>query len=58
MCSGAIALYGIPKVVIAENQTFMGEEAWLLSKGIQLDVLQDDTCIQLMKNFIEQKPEL
>lgn len=58
MCSGAIALYGIPKVVIAENQTFMGEEAWLLSKGIQLDVLQDDTCIQLMKDFIAQKPEL
>ena len=58
MCSGAIALYGIPKVVIAENQTFMGEEAWLLSKGIQLEVLQDETCIQLMQDFIEQKPEL
>ncbi|MFT5593533.1 MAG: creatinine deaminase [Oceanicoccus sp.] len=58
MCSGAIALYGIHKVVIAENQTFMGEEAWLLSKGIQLEVLQDETCIQLMQDFIEQKPEL
>ena len=58
MCSGAIALYGIPKVVIAENKTFMGEEAWLISKGVELEVLQDETCIQLMTDFIEQKPEL
>lgn len=58
MCSGAIALYGIPKVVIAENKTFMGEEAWLTSKGVELNVLQDETCIQLMSDFIKQKPEL
>lgn len=58
MCSGAIALYGIPKVVIAENKTFMGEEVWLASKGVELEVLQDETCIQLMTDFIEQKPEL
>ena len=58
MCSGAIALYGIPKVVIAENKTFMGEEAWLASKGVELEVLQDETCIHLMTDFIEQKPEL
>lgn len=58
MCSGAIALYGIPKVVIAENQTFLGEETWLKSKGIELEVLQDKTCIQLMSDFIEQNPTL
>jgi len=58
MCSGAIALYGIPKVIIAENKTFMGEEAWLKSKGIELEVLQDPTCIKLMEDFIEQNPEL
>ncbi len=58
MCSGAIALYGIPKVVIAENQTFLGEETWLKSKGIELEVLQDKTCIQLMTDFIEQNPTL
>lgn len=58
MCSGAIALYGIPKVVIAENQTFLGEETWLKSKGIELEVLQDKTCIQIMSDFIEQNPTL
>ncbi|NVK37681.1 MAG: nucleoside deaminase [Gammaproteobacteria bacterium] len=58
MCSGAIALYGIPKVVIAENQTFLGEETWLKSKGVELEVLQDKTCIQLMTDFIEQNPTL
>lgn len=58
MCSGAIALYGIPKVVIAENKTFMGEEAWLKSKGIKLDVLQDPTCIALMETFIKENPTL
>lgn len=58
MCSGAIALYGIPKVVIAENQTFLGEETWLKSKGVELEVLQDKTCIQLMNDFIEQNPTL
>jgi cytosine deaminase len=58
MCSGAIALYGIPKVIIAENQTFMGEEAWLTNKGVELEVLQDETCIRLMKDFIQDKPIL
>lgn len=45
MCSGAILLYGIPKVVIGENQTFMGEEELLKSRGVSLQVVQDKTCI-------------
>lgn len=58
MCSGAIALYGIPRVIIGENHTFMGEEDWLRSRGIQLEVLQAGECIQLMQDFIKQRPEL
>ena len=58
MCSGAIALYGIPKVVIGENKTFLGEEAWLADKGVNLQVLQDATCIQLMEQFITDSPQL
>ena len=58
MCSGAILLYGIPKVVIGENRTFMGEEALLRSRGVQVDVLQDATCVNLMRGFIASKPEL
>ena len=58
MCSGAILLYGIPTVVIGENQTFLGEEDWLRSRGITITVLQDDRCIQLMKDFIRSHPDL
>ncbi len=58
MCSGAILLYGIPKVVIGENQTFTGEEELLRSRGVQLEVLQDERCIRLMEQFIAEKPEL
>ena len=58
MCSGAILLYGIPKVVIGENQTFVGEEDLLRSRGVDLDVLQDATCIQMMSSFIRAHPEL
>ena len=58
MCSGAILLYGIPKVVIGENRTFMGEEDFLKSRGVDVTVLQDETCIQLMKDFIRERPEL
>lgn len=58
MCSGAIALYGIPKVVVGENQTFMGEEDWLKSKGIDLDVWQDPTCVDIMTKFIAEHPDL
>ena len=58
MCSGAILLYGIPTVVIGENQTFVGEEDLLRSRGVALDVLQDATCIQMMSSFIRAHPEL
>ena len=58
MCSGAIALYGIPKVVVGENQTFMGEEAWLRGRGVAVEVLQDATCVHLMRDFIEAEPTL
>ncbi len=58
MCSGAILLYGIPKVVIGENQTFMGDEDLLRSRGVDVHVLQDASCIRLMSDFIRAHPEL
>ena len=56
MCSGAILLYGIPKVVIGENQTFLGEEELLKARGVSVTVLQDPTCIRLMEQFIQENP--
>ncbi len=58
MCSGAILLYGIPRVVIGENQTFLGEEELLKSRGVAIEVLQDAACIALMTEFIREHPEL
>ena len=58
MCSGAILLYGIPRIVIGENRTFMGEEDLLRSRGVDLTVLDDARCIQLMREFIERSPQL
>jgi len=58
MCSGAILLYGIPKVVIGENRTFMGEEDLLRSRGVALEVLQDEACIKMMTDFIRANPKL
>jgi creatinine deaminase len=58
MCSGAIVLYKIPRVVVGENQTFLGAEDYMRSNGIQVDVLQDEECIQLMRDFIRANPEL
>lgn len=58
MCSGAILLYGIPRVIIGENSTFTGEEELLRSRGVLVDVLQDQECINLMRTFIKEKPEL
>lgn len=58
MCSGTIRLYAIPKVIIGENKTFMGDEEGLRQSGVTIEVLQDDTCIQLMKNFIHNNPAL
>jgi cytosine deaminase len=58
MCSGAILLYGIPKVVIGENQTFTGEETLLRSRGVQVEVLQEAACVALMRRFIANHPAL
>ncbi|MGR9071466.1 MAG: nucleoside deaminase [Gammaproteobacteria bacterium] len=58
MCTGAILLYGIPKVVVGENKTFMGEEALLRSRGVDVEVLQDSACIDLMTRFIAESPGL
>ena len=58
MGSGAVLLYGIPQVVIGENQTFQGPEEYVRSRGVSLEILQDAICIQLMRDFIEQHPQL
>ena len=58
MCSGAILLYGIPRVVVGENKTFMGEEEWLRSRGVQVAVLQEEICIRMMERFIRDNPSL
>ena len=58
MCSGAILLYGIPRVIIGENQTFLGDEAHLRARGVVLEVLNEPQCIALMTRFIAAKPEL
>jgi cytosine/creatinine deaminase len=58
MCSGAILLYGIPKVVIGENQTFLGDEAHLCSRGVELERVNSPECVQLMTQFIQDCPEL
>ena len=58
MCSGTVLLYKIPKVVIGENKTFQGPEAYVRSRGVQLEILNLDECIQLMEDFILARPEL
>jgi len=58
MCSGAIQLYGIPKVVIGENKNFQGPESHLRAKGLELDIRQNPECIAMMEDFIKTKPEL
>lgn len=58
MCTGAILLCGIPHVVVGENQTFTGEERLLSSRGVRVDVLQDERCIRLMREFIAAHPDL
>lgn len=58
MCTGAILLYGIPKVVIGENHTFLGDEKLLKERGVEVEVVNNDACIQMMKEFIEKNPEL
>src|SRR5687767_14698050 len=58
MCSGAILLYRIPRVVIGENVNFLGEEELLRSRGVIVDVVQDAHCIELMRQFVLHHPEL
>ena len=58
MCSGAIVLYKIPKVVVGENQTFLGAEDYLRANGVHVTILEDAECIQLMREFVEANPQL
>jgi cytosine deaminase len=58
MCSGTALLYKIPKIVIGENRTFQGPEDYVRSRGVELVILDDPTCIQLMQDFIAANPEL
>jgi len=58
MCSGAILLYGIPRVVVGENRTFLGEEDLLRSRGVTVEVVQDARCQELMTHFIQAQPTL
>jgi cytosine/creatinine deaminase len=58
MCSGASLLYKIPRIVIGENKTFQGPEDYVRSRGVELTILNDESCIKLMRDFIAAKPEL
>ena len=58
MCTGAILLYRIPRVVVGENLTFRGEEDLLRSRGVEVTVLQDGRCIEMMRRFIRERPAL
>lgn len=58
MCSGAILLYGIPKVIVGENRTFLGDEELLRSRGVEVEVLDDPACVEMMTRFIEENPTL
>jgi cytosine deaminase len=58
MCSGAIVLYKIPRVVVGENKTFLGAEEYMRSNGIRVDVVQDAECIRMMTGFIQANPKL
>jgi cytosine deaminase len=58
MCSGAILLYGIPRVVIGDNRTFQGPEAYLRARGVELEILDDPGCVQMLREFIVANPTL
>lgn len=58
MCAGALLLYGIPRVVIGENRTFMGSEELLIKNGVEVSVMNDEKCIAMMTEFIDNNPEL
>jgi cytosine deaminase len=58
MCTGAILLYGIPKVIVGENRTFMGEEELLRQRGVTVEVMQSEECVRMMQEFIANNPRL
>lgn len=58
MCTGTILLYNIPRVVIGENRTFLGGEEYLKSRGVEVVVLDDAECKELMDKFIQEHPEV
>ena len=58
MCTGAILLYQIPKVIVGENKTFLGAEDLLIQKGVEVIVVNDDECIEMMEHFIQTNPGL
>ncbi len=58
MCSGTVLLYGIPRIVVGENRTFQGPEDYLRSRGVELEILDDQDCIAMMREFIAAKPGL
>jgi len=58
MCSGAILLYGIPRIIVGENRTFQGPEDYLRSRGVELDILDNEECRRMMNEFIANNPDL
>jgi len=58
MCSGTALLYGIPRIVVGENRTFQGPEQYLMVRGVDLDILDDQECVEMMRKFIHDHPEL
>ena len=58
MCSGTALLYGIPRIVVGENRTFQGPEGYVRSRGVELTIVDDPECVQLMREFIAARPEL
>ncbi|PQO44678.1 nucleoside deaminase [Blastopirellula marina] len=58
MCSGTALLYKIPKIVIGENRTFQGPEAYVRSRGVELEIVDSEECVELMRQFIAERPEL
>ena len=58
MCSGAALLYGIPRIVVGENRTFQGPEAYVRSRGVTLTIVDDERCVTLMRDFIAARPDL
>ena len=58
MCSGTALLYKIPRIIVGENRTFQGPEQYVRSRGVQLEILDDQECVELMRAFIAERPEL